>query len=435
MPALLVSELDAKRLEDRYLIIDTFDTLTGWSITGAGATQSLDTVNYRSGGNALKMTVPASIAAISQKTFGPINLSGVDINDQIRFWVYVDVASRVASATIQMVDNQGSPVTATFTLTGLVNGWNRFSVPKSAFTNGGTVRWSTISIIKLNVTATAAGTVNVTWDMLRMMLGPIVNYTGGRWDESHGSADITDGLIRFWDAGYWQLNDVRILPIDFYRLDKAAIGITVELGVGYARVSGINGSFALLEIINTSWDSKEGLRLEEPWYYRNSAYMNTMRGIQALPASTLMAAIIDVFRQSFVALATYMLAVHEKLLDAGDQSGSGLSLIERRNIVAIRYVAAFLPMNIVGMKRLVEFFVDSAVVTHNPAASSFAVQVVSPKGVPPTSALLTAAIDRAKPAHLTYTITYTFTAWDTMDAYNRTWNLTETYTWDSWEIS
>jgi hypothetical protein len=148
-----------------------------------------------------------------------------------------------------------------------------------------------------------------------------------------------------------------------------------------------------------------------------------------------MANVIDIFRQSFVKLATYMLDEHERMLDTGDQSGAGKSLTQRRGSINVRYVAAFLPMNIEGMRRLVEFFVTSAVVTHTPATYSFAVKVVEPKGTPPNAAEIVAAIERAKPAHLNYTITYTFTTWDQMDAYNRTWDVADTFTWDAFEVS
>src|SRR6266540_6430630 len=118
MPALLVHELDIRALEDRFKVIDDFESLSGWSISGAGATQALDLANYRQGVSGYKMTVPVSIAGVSQKSLGPNNYSGVGSTDEIRFWLYVDDASRVSSASIQFVDNQGDPVIATHTITG-----------------------------------------------------------------------------------------------------------------------------------------------------------------------------------------------------------------------------------------------------------------------------------------------------------------------------
>src|SRR5258706_5255564 len=129
-------ELDAQKMLDNCIIIDELDVTSGWTASGVGATVALDTVNFRSGGVGLKLTVPVSIAGVATKTFGSVlNLSGYGTVDQVRLWIYIDNVARVSSATIQLIDNAGSPVTSTYKLSVLVNGWPRISVSKYAFTS------------------------------------------------------------------------------------------------------------------------------------------------------------------------------------------------------------------------------------------------------------------------------------------------------------
>jgi hypothetical protein len=123
-------------------------------------------------------------------------------------------------------------------------------------------------------------------------------------------------------------------------------------------------------------------------------------------------------------------------MGVGPADSANYSWNKRRARIQIQYVVAKLPMNVVGMKKLVESFVNAAVVTESPKTYSFAIQITDPKGQPPNLAEIQAAIDRAKPAHLGYTITYTFTTWGVMDAYGRLWgNVDGVYTWAGFEVS
>lgn len=431
MPALLVSELDAVALKSQFITIDDLDSMTNWTTAG---TVVLDTVNYRMGAAAIKLSGNAT----AEKPLSGLSLTGTSF-DQIRAWLFVANVANLTSVKIRFYDNFGIPNTAEATVlaAALVDGWNRFAVAKSGFTLSSiNFNWNQLTKVRLE-TIQASATPSVTFDVLRMLkaTGTLASYTSGKWSEVNGTADIIDNNLVFFDGGYWQLTDLRLKPFDFYRLDKDSTGITVTMADGYVRVAGNGGKLRLLEVINTSFDSKQRLILEQPEYYRNSAIMNSVREAQALPASTLMAGIIDIFRQSYIKLATYMLPNHEVLVDSGDASASDLSLLLRRNRLNVRYVTAHLPMNRDGMKRLVEYFVTSAIVEHTPTTYSFLIKIVSPKGVPANLIDIQNAVERAKPAHLGYSITYTFGNWNDMDASNTPWNTAESYTWDAFEIS
>jgi hypothetical protein len=431
-----IVELDALGLSTRYIVIDELDVATGWTASGAGATVGLDGVNYRSGGGGLKLTVPVSIAGVATKNFGGLqNFLGNGLSDEIRFWLYVDIASRVSAATYQLIDNAGSPITATYTITGLVDGWNRISVAKSLFTNGATINWGAILTEKLNVTATAGGTVNVTIDMIRVMLGTTIGYTNGVWDESGAKADVVDGRLKFFDSGYWQYNDSDTNLSSMYRLDVASLS-TVLLSVGNVRISGLNTSIGTLEVWNSDYVGKDRLVLFRPEYYYTSGIMDDISTAQGYQTGRLFGQMMDSFRQDFPQWSTAALKRHELEAGVGVADSGILSWNKRRARILAQYIVAHLPMNISGMKKVVESFVNSASVTHNPKTYSFAVQIVDPKGVPPNLSEIQNAIDKAKPAHLGYTLTYTFTTWGAMDAYSRPWSNTDgLYTWSSFEIS
>lgn len=423
-------ELDALTMKSRYTVIDEFDVLTGWSIAGAGATQALDLVNYRSGGAGYKMTVPASIAGVSTKSTGVINLAGVSISDHIRFWVRINVIARLSVATIQFIDNAGSPVTATYDFTSLiVSEWQRISIPKSAFTNGGTINWSSIATIKLNVTATAVGTCEMTFDMLRMMLSP-VGYTNGVWVESPGIADVVDNVLKFFDGELWYYN-VPLSKRSLYRLNG---NVDVILSVSGATIGGNLKTLTLLEIFSPGFDSIAQLLKYQPYYYQDSQIMNYLRDIQGKHLSQFLASLIDMYDQIHSATASYMLDEHERLSGVGE-GGSSFSVVQRRGRIATRYAFAWLKANVDNMQKLVEKFVDEAAVTETPATYSFTVQIISPKGAPPNLTEIQAAIELYKPAHLDYTITFTYTTWNAMDAYNRLWNSADTFTWNTFEVS
>ncbi len=426
-----IIELDAIALEKNYIVVEELDSATGWS---AGAA---DAVNFRTGGAGLKITATVSATVTSSKTLGTaINLAGFSLTDQVRFWVYIDNIANLNQIQIKFVDSQGSPVTAILTRTTgqLVQGWNRISLAKSTFTNYATIMWSSIITLSLVVTASAGGTVNATFDMWRLMVGPSIGYTVGVWDETTGVADVVDHKIKFFDAGYWQLTNADIVPTDWYRLDDTSLA-TVVVGTGTVRISGINQMIQLLEIFAADFTGKDRLILFQPDYYSTSQIMDNIRTAQGYQTGRLMVQMMDSFRQTFAQWATNQLVVHERETGVGAADSANFSLAKRRDRVKAQYEVAHLPMNIVGMRRLVEHFVDIASVTHNPAAYFFQVQIVSPKGIPSNLTEIQNAIEKAKPAHLGYTITYTFTTWNTMDGYNRPWNTAESFTWSGFEVS
>src|SRR5260221_2460971 len=393
------------------IIIDELDVTTGWTASGVGATVALDTVNFRSGGAGLKLTVPVSIAGVATKTFGSVlNLSGYGPVDQVRLWIYIDNVARVSSATIQLIDNAGSPVTSTYTLSGLVTGWQRISVAKSAFTNYTTINWSAIQTAKFNVTATAGGTVNVTFDMYRLMVGPTIGYTMGTWDETTGLADSVDNTLKFFDAGYWQYTDSDIKLDSGYRLTVASVGPAppITLSVGYIRISGNGASFKTLEIWNSEYIGHDRLVSFQPIYYKDSKIMDAIRTAQGYQLERSLILIIDSFRQDFAQWASYTLRRHELEIGVGAADSSQYSLDKRRIRIKAQYVVARLPKNIIGMQQVVENFVKSALVTHNPKTYSMTVQIIDPKGTPVNLSEIQNAIEQAKPAHLGYTLTYTF---------------------------
>lgn len=426
-----VIELDAIGLESNFVDIDKLDAATGWSSGVA------DAVNYRSGGAGLKITATASATVTSTKALGgALDLSGYSLTDEIRFWVYVDVIANLNQIQVQLVDNAGVPVTATLTRTAaqLVQGWNRISLPKTSFTNNATVNWSSIVTVKLVVIASASGTVNVTFDMLRIMKGPNIGYTAGVWTETTGLADVVDHRIKFFDTGYWQLTNADMAVTDYYRLDSLSAAV-VTFGAGYVRISGNNQTIGLLEIFAADFTGKDRVVFFQPDFYNSSQIMDNIRTAQGYQIGRLMTQFLDSFRQSFAQWATSLLTRHEQETGVGVADSANYSLAKRRDRIKAQYEVAYLDRNIANMRGIIQHFVVAATVTVTPATYSFVVQITNPKGVPPNLVEIQNAIEKAKPAHLAYTINYTFTTWTTMDAYNRPWSSADTYTWNAFEVS
>ncbi len=127
---LQVFELDALDLASNYTVIDELNTISGWN---AG---TLDISNYRGGGGSVKLSPAAGTTVTATKNLGSVaNLAGYSMVDEIRFWVYIDDATRFSRLALRLTDNQGSPVTAETVINNpIATGWNRFSLPKSRFT-------------------------------------------------------------------------------------------------------------------------------------------------------------------------------------------------------------------------------------------------------------------------------------------------------------
>ena len=125
-----------------------------------------DTVNYRIADQGLKITsTNAVLASAYRDLLVDLEPSGYSSSDYIEIDVYVDDVTKLGSASMILGDATltnyySASITSQLTATG----WNLVRVAKSSFSATGSITWSTIARIKLEVTSIASNTVNVTFD-------------------------------------------------------------------------------------------------------------------------------------------------------------------------------------------------------------------------------------------------------------------------------
>lgn len=139
--------------------IASFETNELWS----GGT--VDTVNFRVGDQARKLTSTNLVAATMSRAFRIDLSTGFSTSDFIEVDVYIDSFAKLSNCTLKLGDSTLSAyysknVTSQIT----ADGWNLVRVARSAFASTGSPSWATIAKLQIEVTATAANTVNVTFD-------------------------------------------------------------------------------------------------------------------------------------------------------------------------------------------------------------------------------------------------------------------------------
>ena len=131
-----------------------------------------DLVNYRSGSQGLKISSSNLVTTVSNRSvISDLQPSGFSAStDVVDVDIYVDNVTKLSSLVVRIGDGSTATNYYQYTISGLVTGWNRIRLAKSAATVVGSPSWASISGLQIRVTATASNTVQVTfdnWNVLR----------------------------------------------------------------------------------------------------------------------------------------------------------------------------------------------------------------------------------------------------------------------------
>lgn len=162
-----------------------------------------------------------------------------------------------------------------------------------------------------------------------------------------------------------------------------------------------------------------------PEHYRASLECTSLQGALQAVADELRADVEDLIRQLFVDTATWGLRLWEEAY--GIPTNVSLSYEVRREIVkaAIRGAGTC----------TVQLIKDTAIsytnaeieLTEDSANYRFVIKFVGKKGIPPNMEAFCRTIDSIKPAHLAYSIEYTYSTW--ADVRKKTWADLRKMTW------
>lgn len=169
-----------------------------------------------------------------------------------------------------------------------------------------------------------------------------------------------------------------------------------------------------------------------PWYYQDSREMTCLQGIVAEDIGALRNyAIPDLLKQFFVKTATWGLDYWEN--EFGIVTNRSNSYVRRREIILAKMRGSGTSTK-ERIKSVAEAFSGGEVdVIEYNDEYRFEVKFIGVLGIPPNMAGFLNMLDEIKPAHLGYSISYTYTVWNMLkpliwnEAKTRTWNQIRTY--------
>ena len=173
------------------VILNQADSVTGngtW-VNSIGCTNIVtDNANYVSGAGSVQYTVPVgtTTATIANTTMSSVNLSNVQNQASIFFWVYLQDASTVQDIAFGMetiVNHAVVGVLAGSTTlnqqgTAFVNGWNLIQLPWSSLTAGGSPNVANINAVYIQIDYNAPIAVPQVEriNLVECILGTILEY-------------------------------------------------------------------------------------------------------------------------------------------------------------------------------------------------------------------------------------------------------------------
>ena len=172
----VINDMFNEKVNTNSKILASFETGETW--TDEAGTSSADTtlIRYRDQGRKFTAASASTVAARTEPSSINMNLADnsvvLDASDLITCWYHVDNATNLSSIAVRFGNESGGTYTnyIEYTLSsGFESGWNFFSFARSAFTETGTFDATNVDSIRLAVTASASGTVNVTFDDLRVI--------------------------------------------------------------------------------------------------------------------------------------------------------------------------------------------------------------------------------------------------------------------------
>lgn len=147
-------------------LIDGFEDVTNWTVTGTDATAANDATYFVEGTQSVKVNVDSGNWARLAQTIS-LDCSS---DDGFSFWVYIVDTTKAGSVSLLLssVNDYSKYFSKDIDVDYLVSGWNFLAFSKSEFTNTGTDSWDdTMIMVRIQVTPETGETTSVYLDDLR----------------------------------------------------------------------------------------------------------------------------------------------------------------------------------------------------------------------------------------------------------------------------
>ena len=149
-------------IDDEGMVVEDFETLSGWTVTGSGTGYSaaVDNVNVQEGDASIKLTTPSRGNVTLTK---PVVWDLSDDQGNFRLWVYVSGASEPSGGSI-ILSSDNSMMNYFITYYGgafklrFKPGWNLINLRTSDWTVRGTPDWASIVRIRIMLNSRSVNT-------------------------------------------------------------------------------------------------------------------------------------------------------------------------------------------------------------------------------------------------------------------------------------
>ena len=274
-------------LDEVGTLIEGFETVGDWTLSGAGGLIAADTVNFKENTQGIKVTSVNNVSATITKTIS----KSFALVDRFSIWVYIDDISLYSQvSTSLLILSSTADFSKIFTVSisvgnAMSNGWNKLMFLKSDFAAVGGEDWANTMIrLRFRVLSAANSTVNVTLDDLRY----------GEYARPKCIISFDDGADGVYNEGY---------P---YMRTKGFRGVVYEPeGAVRTVAAGYMTLAQLTEMYNYGWDicnhslthpsnmtvltqaeAETEISGQESWLVANNFIRNNMQKHFAIPSST-----------------------------------------------------------------------------------------------------------------------------------------------------
>lgn len=167
-----------------------------------------------------------------------------------------------------------------------------------------------------------------------------------------------------------------------------------------------------------------------PAYYHSLREMIELQGALSQELGEALTTAADLLRQFFVSTATWGLSWWEKEL--GLVVDPSMSSIWRREILLSKIRGHGTVTKQMVQETAAAFSGGDVAVIEYPDEYRFVVQFIGTLGIPPNMAGFIQMIERIKPAHLSCSFQYTYTAWNMLDS--AVWSDFSSTTWNELRV-
>ena len=168
---LLNGNLTTGYISNSGVLLEDFETVGDWTVSGAGATVEADATNFRTGTKGLKVTSVNAVAAVARKNVS-LDLSTTEV---FSIWTYIhDLTKITTSGFSHLFFYTGAADAYSVSLfsphLSLQTGWNKLLVHKNDFVVAtGTPNWANSVVqIRIRCLSLAGETASLTVDELRI---------------------------------------------------------------------------------------------------------------------------------------------------------------------------------------------------------------------------------------------------------------------------